>query len=400
MIQVIGAGPGAEECVTQEAREAIKGADVVFAAARHAYLAGEKLRALEPLERAMEEMRAFWAQGARVAVLVTGDPALYSLLPALAGAFGRENLSVIPGVGALQALCALLKEPWQDAAVLSAHGRSLSESALAHAVRTHERTFLFCDRTRGPAWLCAALRESGITGVSVAAGEKLTHPDARLIMGSPEALEGEAFDPLCVARVYNPSPAKGLPPVGIPDDEFGRGRTPMTKREIRQLVVSALRLQPGSVVWDVGAGTGSVSVECARQCPEGEVYAVERDADALDLVRQNARKFFVTNLRIIPGCAPEALFGLPAPTHVFLGGSGGGMEQILSHLERLGAPLRLAATAVTLESAHALTMRLSTWKNLEAAQVSVSRLEQAGAYRLLKAQNPVFLFSADWEGES
>jgi precorrin-6Y C5,15-methyltransferase (decarboxylating) len=397
-VRVIGAGPGGEGCLTGEAREAVGRANIVYAAERHAHLAGGKAKPLEPLERALEEMRSQWALGAKIAVLVSGDPALYSLLPALSRAFGRENLTVVPGFGALQALCAALKEPWQDAAVLSAHGRELSESRLAHAVRTHERVFLFCDRNHNPAWLCAALRENGVSGVEIAVGERLSYPDERVVSGTLEAVEGEVFDPLCLARVLNPRPVKGLPPIGIPDDEFTRGKTPMTKKEIRALAVAALRLQPDSVVWDVGAGTGSVSVECARQCPEGQVFAIERDKEALSLIHENAKKFFATNLTIVSGSAPEALSGLSSPTHVFLGGSGGGMGAILGHIEGLGVPVRLAATAVTLESAHFLCGRLSAWKDFEAAQVAVSRLERAGASHLFRAQNPVFLFSADWEG--
>ena len=395
-----GAGPGGEGCLTGEARAEIGRADIVYAAERHALLAGGKLRPLEPLERALEEMRSQWIQGAKVAVLVSGDPMLYSLLPALSRAFGRENLFVIPGHGALQSLCAALKEPWQDAAILSAHGREISGSHLAHTVRTHERTFLFCDQRHNPAWLCAALRVNGLSSVEIAVGERLTYQDGRVVSGPPEAVEGEAFDPLCLVRVLNPRPTKGLPPIGIPDKEFTRGKTPMTKKEIRALAVAALRLKPDSVVWDVGAGTGSVSVECARQCPEGYVFAIERDGEALSLIQMNAEKFFATNLIIVSGSAPEALSGLPSPTHIFLGGSGGGMGAILGHIEGLGASVRLAATAVTLESAHFLCGRLSGWKNLEAAQVAVSRLEPAGASHLFRVQNPVFLFSADWEGKA
>ncbi len=397
-VAVVGAGPGALDCLTPKALEAVEGADIVFAAERHAHFTGGKLRPLEPLERALEDMRSRRMMGAKVAVLVSGDPALYSLLPALSHAFGRENLSVIPGVGALQALCAQLKEPWQDAAVLSAHGRELAGSALAHTIRTHERTFLFCDSRHDPTWLCAALRENGISGVEVAVGERLSYPDERVISGSPEAIGRETFGPLCLARVFNPCPAKGLPDLGIPDGDFIRGKTPMTKKEIRTLAVAALHLATDSVVWDVGAGTGSVSVECARQCPEGAVYAVERDGEAILLIRENAQKFFATNLAIVPGSAPEALSSLPAPTHVFLGGSGGEMGAILGHIEALGTPVRLAATAVTLESARFMAKRLSGWKRFEAAQVLVSRLEPAGASHLFRAQNPVFLFSADWEG--
>ncbi len=194
----------------------------------------------------------------------------------------------------------------------------MSGSALAHAVRTHERTFLFCDARHNPAWLCAALRESGISGVEIAVGERLSYPDGRVVSGAPEAIEGEIFDPLCLTRVLNPRPVKGLPDVGIPDGEFVRGKTPMTKKGMRTLAVAALKLKPDSVVWDVGAGAGGVSVACARQYPEGAVYGVERDEEALSLIQMNAQKFFATNLAAVPGTAPEALQNLPAPTHVFM----------------------------------------------------------------------------------
>ena len=162
----------------------------------------------------------------------------------------------------------------------------------------------------------------------------------------------------------------------------------MTKREIRVQVLAALQLPPDAVVWDVGAGTGSVSVECARQCPLGAVYAIERDADALALIKQNQAYFHLQNLHIVEGEAPEALCGLPAPTHVFLGGTGKRTKEICAALP---AGVRIVATAVTMESAQEFAALLPDY---EAAQIAVSRLEKVGSYRMFRAQNPVFVFSA------
>ena len=173
----------------------------------------------------------------------------------------------------------------------------------------------------------------------------------------------------------------------------------MTKSEIRAQVMSKLRLSSDSVVWDVGAGTGSVSVECALNCPLGEVYAVERDEDALKLIGQNREKFSAFNISIVPGSAPEALEGLPAPTHVFLGGTGGETEEILKTLEGLDRTIRVCATAVTMESAELYMKLLSGYADFSAAQVAVSRLEKMGRYNMFRAQNPVFVFAATMEGK-
>lgn len=153
------------------------------------------------------------------------------------------------------------------------------------------------------------------------------------------------------------------------------------------------------MVWDVGAGTGSVSVECARACPWGTVWAIERDEDAVELIRANVRRFALQNVEVVPGSAPGALHDLPAPTHVFLGGCGGAACDVIALIESLDRPVRLVANAVTLESAAELMERLKGWQGLEASQVAVSRLDKVGRYRMFRAQNPVFVISADWEGK-
>ena len=148
-------------------------------------------------------------------------------------------------------------------------------------------------------------------------------------------------------------------------------------------------------ILDIGAGTGSVSVEIACQFPLGVVSAVEMKADALDLIRRNAEKFHALNLRVVPGRAPDALAGLPAPDAVFLGGTTGAAEDIVHVLRRLQRPIRLVATAVTMESAQALVRLMRPMVDFEARQVAVSALESVGRYTMFKAENPVFIFSAN-----
>ena len=395
-IDVISAGPGEKSLLTEEAKRAIQNADVIFCADRHAGLVPDagKRRPLTPFSAALDDLEALLRESRRPAVLVSGDAGLYSLLPTLKKRFGAEKVRVLPGVSSLQAFCARLCVPWQETAVLSAHGRSLSPSALCHAVRTHARTLMLLDGERDPNWVWNTLRTGGLDDTHLTIGERISYPDERVA-----AYESRTYDPLSVALIENNCPEPGIPPIGLQDDAFIRGKTPMTKREIRIQVLATLALPPDAVVWDVGAGTGSVTVECARQCPRGRVYAIERDEDALHLIEENIAHFHLTNTVIIAGSAPEVLESLPAPTHVFLGGTGGKTKEILEKLKGMNAPVRLCATAVTMESAQEYGTLLQDFDHFSDVQIAVSRIEPVGGYHMFRAQNPVFIFSADMGGK-
>ncbi|MBR5752441.1 MAG: precorrin-6y C5,15-methyltransferase (decarboxylating) subunit CbiE [Clostridia bacterium] len=394
-LYVIGAGPGSGDMMTPEAQNAVNKADLVWCAERNDALVPQiKRRSLTPFAAAMDEMEQALKLGRRPAVLLSGDTGLYSLLLLLEKRFGKEGIHVICGVSSVQALCARLGVSWQDAKIVSAHGRALSLNALCHFCRTNPKTIVLLDGENNPIWVHAALSEGGLTGARLFIGEKLSYPDE-----SVGLYEDREYDPLSVALILNDAPHDDIRPSGLDDTEFIRGKTPMTKSEIRAQVISKLRLAPDSVVWDIGAGTGSVSVECALNCPLGEVYAVERDEEALELIRQNKANFRALNIRITAGSAPGALEGLPAPTHVFLGGTGGETEEILKKLESFGRRIRVCATAVTMESAELYMKLLSGYADFSAAQVAVSRLEKVGRYNMFRAQNPVFVFAATMEGE-
>ena len=387
-VQVIGIGPGGAQLLTLEARAAIDAAEVVFAAARHMPLAPGALP-LEPLSDAPKRIRAALDRGARTAVLVSGDPCLYSLLGMLRRELGAERIEVVPGLGAIQTFCARMGVLWQGAKILSGHGRDLSVSALGHHVRSHARAILFCDSEHDAAWAARGLLAEGLENVRMCVGERLSCPDERLTWGTPAELSGGDFDPLSLVWFENGALRPGLPAFGIPDEQFVRGKIPMTKREIRVQIMAALDVRPDSVVWDIGAGTGSVSVECARACPLGQVYAVEQKAEGVALIRENARRFHINNLTALEGEAPAALADLPAPTHVFIGGTGGHLREILEQLP--GAP-RVVATAVTLESIAELSQCFpECMDGVEFIQLSVGRAEELGRYHLLRGMNPVLI---------
>lgn len=184
---------------------------------------------------------------------------------------------------------------------------------------------------------------------------------------------------------------------GIADDLFIRGNVPMTKEEIRAVTLAKARLAPGQIVWDVGAGTGSLSVEAALQVPGGVVYAVERNPEGIDLIRRNSFTFQLDNLRLIEGEAPEALAGLPDPDRVIVGGSGGKLAEILEVIFRRLLPGgRVVLNAVTVETT-ALSIELmeNLFGGVDFVQIITARAVKAGGSHLLKGMNPVTVISAE-----
>lgn len=188
---------------------------------------------------------------------------------------------------------------------------------------------------------------------------------------------------------------------GIPDEFFFRGDIPMTKEEVRTVTLAKARLGPGQVVWDIGSGTGSLAIEAARLIGNGTVYAIEQNPVARELIRKNIYQFDLKNIKVIEGRAPEALLPLPVPQRVFIGGSGGKLEEIINLLQiRLNPGARVVINALTLETLTRILVLLDQlpWKK-EVVQVSVTRAVSRGNYHLLHALNPVWIIAVQKEGD-
>ena len=185
------------------------------------------------------------------------------------------------------------------------------------------------------------------------------------------------------------------------DREFIRGKIPMSKEEIRSTVISKLQLTKNAIVYDIGSGTGSVAVEIAERSGTIKVYAVERKKEGADLIRENRKKFRLPNIEVIEGTAPEILKELPAPTHVFIGGSGGRLKDMIEALYNKNTEIKIVVTAVSMETIKELTELLEDEriKNPEIIQMQLSRSWEAGSYHLMKAENPVFLCDFNIQGK-
>lgn len=389
-VYLIGVGPGDPAAMTAAARAAIDRCPVLVGAKR--LLAGYPDKTCIPAVLAPEVAGAVAAQTEwPVAVLLSGDIGFYSGAKKLYPLLGEYEVEALPGLSSVVQFCARLHTPWEDLFLVSAHGRAHNAPG---EVQCHPRTFLLTGGDYRVERLCADLCRWGLGRVTVHVGENLGYPNERITSGTAEELSRGSFDSLAVALVENPAPVRReYSAPGIPDDAFIRGKVPMTKEEVRALAVSRLHLRRADTVWDVGAGTGSVSVECALAVPAGRVFAVECKNEAVELLRRNKERFGVTNLHIVPGTAPEALEDLPAPDRVFVGGSSGNLKEILTLALEKNPSCRVVVTAVTLETL-AEAGRVFPALGLGSGapvQIAVTRTRTAGRYHLMDAQNPVWM---------
>ena len=332
----------------------------------------------------------------RFAVVMSGDSGFFSgtkkLLPLLMDCTVR----VLPGLSSLSVLCARLGVSYEDVVPVSVHGR---DHDIAPDVRRNPRVFALVGGENGMANLCRRLSDAGLGDVRVSVGERLSYPDERITRGTAEALQNGCFQPLSVALIENDN-AGEAPFFGLPDSAFLRGSgedgvVPMTKSEVRAVCMSKLRVQPDSICWDVGAGTGSVSIEMASQAYNGAVYAIEKKEAAVQLLTENKDVFHADNLHVISGAAPEACADLAAPTHVFIGGSSGNLRDIVTLILDKNPRARIVATAITLESVAELTELLGefTGGETEIVSMTVARGRTAGRYHLMTGQNPIYIFT-------
>lgn len=417
-VTIIGAGPGNPDLLSRAALDAIDIADVVIGA--HRALVGidvppDVVRC--ELVKTADIVAALTdaASWQRVVVVMTGDVGLFSgarrLVEALSGN-AQVDVRVIPGISSASYLAARLARPWQDWRFASAHG--VACDIVAEAERAGE-LFLVTSGGEDPSRLSGELVLAGFGDARVTVAERLSYPDERITCATASEITGQTFDDLNVMLIDFAGGA-GSPAgssasraaisrwpyasSGIPDELFIRGDVPMTKQEVRAVALAKLRLTATDTVWDVGAGTGSVSIEAALVARAGSVWAVERNATGVRLIRENADAFGCGNVHAVPGVAPEALAKLPVPDAVFVGGSAGELPSIVEAALEKNSQVRLCVPCVTVETLTEACALLSgsRFKEFEACQVSAARAEAVGSHHLMKAQNPVFLVSARGAG--
>ena len=389
-VNIIGIGMGGNG-LTMSAKQRIDESDLIVGARRMVESVALGKDILE--EYRSDEIIDYLEKNPKyrcISVLMSGDIGFYSGAKKLLERIDREKYDVHtePGISSAVYLCSKIGTSWQDVYMTSAHGR---EANLVGLSRIHNKVFTLLSEEDSVHEMAKQFIDYGMD-VQITVGQDFGYDTEKVFTGTPEQVLKESFGKLCVALIINDRPVRSNP-ISIPDEEFTRGDAPMTKSEVRALSVAKLKLSDDSVVYDIGAGTGSVSIEMALCAVNGTVYAIEKEDAAADLIEVNKLKFKTPNLQVIRGLAPEAMRDLPAPTHAFIGGSSGNLKDIISCLLKKNPQIRIVINSVTVETLEETTQVIRDFNLVEEdfTCINVSRARKLGRYHLMTAQNPVYI---------
>lgn len=398
-ISLVGVGMGAEKTLTLEGKKALNEAELLIGAKRMTEAVqkpGQMVLHEYRSEKIVEYIREH-PKYRTVAIALSGDVGFYSgakkLIDQLDG-----NVEVICGISSVVYFMSKIGLSWDDAKIVSAHGRNCN---LISLIRHNPKVFSILGTEDGVAVLASRLVYYGMGDVTLYVGENLSYENEKIFHDKAANLTEYRGDALSVVTACNEKATPMSAVHGISDGEFLRGKAPMTKEEVRTVSLSKLRLSEDSVCYDVGAGTGSVSVEMALRAWMGQVYAIEKKEDALALLKENKKKFAVDNLAIIPGVAPEAMTELPAPTHAFIGGSSGNMQDIINLLLEKNPKVRIVINCITLETVTEAMNAIRDFglEDVDIVQLAAARSKSIGRYHMMMGENPIYIISCSGRGE-
>ena len=332
-----------------------------------------------------------------IVVLASGDPLFFGIGSILTNALGPDQVRIHPNISSVAAAFGRIKRSWSNARVVSLHGRK-DETMLFQALNEADTVAVFTDPVKNPAWIAAQLIAKGRTDYKLCVLESLGADTERVDWYDPEqALEMNFAEPNLVILDKN-KVAQALertPHLGIPDHDFVHQKGLITKSEIRAITLAKLRLMPDHVVWDLGAGSGSVSIEAALLARRGSVIAVEKNPDRVHQIEANLRRFGLTNLQVVRAVLPDGLEGLPRPDRIFIGGGGKHLKSIIE-----SAASRLKQDGLMVINTVLMASLLTALDTLEAlafeanmVQVQISHSHKMPWSVRLEAHNPVWIIT-------
>lgn len=396
-VNIVGIGPGNPDLLTGEARQAIAASNILLGDKRMlSAFADSSKTVYDTIKTSAIAEVAAKADPAKdvLAVLVSGDVGFFSLAKTISGKLPDCECVRYCGISSLVYFASKLQLSWDDAKIVSMHGR---DQNLVAAVAQNKKVFSLTGGDHSPQALCKQLCEHGLGQVLVYVGENLSYHEEKITQGTAEEISALSFPSLSVMMLLNDEANCFEPTVhGLADDLFMRSKVPMTKQEVRSVSMSKLMPKATDVIYDIGAGTGSCSVELALIAKQGKVWAFERNPVAVELLGKNKELFGLTNLDVIAGEALENIKTMPAPDCVFVGGSGGDLCEMLDVIYAKNSKCRIVINAITVET---LAQVAAYYKehpdySLEIVNVFVARSKKLGSYNLMMAQNPVYVMTA------
>ncbi|MEA4903122.1 precorrin-6y C5,15-methyltransferase (decarboxylating) subunit CbiE [Desulfitobacterium sp.] len=400
MIKIMGIGPGSREWLPPAIIEIVMSCDVLFGGNRALELfpdfQGDCSVLSGKLSTAILEIRTALTEKKQVGVLVSGDPGFYSFLPMLKREFPETEMRIYPGISSMQFAFARAGLPWQEAEFQSVHGRSLDTLPLTF----QKPLAVLTGGENSPQKVAAYYQQYGLN-LKISLGNRLSYPDEEWINTDVQTLAHEKNQYNNAIVLLHPfsfdderKENVNIEGLGIPDEEFIRGKVPLTKTEVRVQVLAEAKIRETDKILDVGAGTGSLSIEAARLAGRGLVFAVEEDHEAQELILLNQSKFGIPNLRLVRGTAPEVFAEIPPVDVCLIGGSQGRLKEILEKAPLLPGG-RVVLTAVTLETVGGglELLKQQGFEEIDVVSIQAVRWKEIKDFHMAQAMNPVFIIS-------
>lgn len=343
-----------------------------------------------------------------IVLLASGDPMFFGIGRRAIREFGKECVEIIPDLSSIQLAFSRIKESWDDAFLMSLHGgpepdkrRRLEYeiSDIPSLLMRHKKIAILTDKENNPVKIAEVINSSLITRhfpLIMYVCERLGYADEKITEGSSEQIAGMRFsEPNVVIVKSEVRSQKSEVRFGLTETEIAHSKGLITKDEVRAVTIHKLRLPQKGVFWDIGAGSGSVSIEAARLYPELKVFAIEKDKEQINHIRENKERFNALNIEIISGEAHNALINLPSPDRVFIGGSGGRLKEIIDFIAMMQTPI-IVINATTIETLHEAVQYLeNSGFEVEISEVSISRSKIVSNKRHMSALNPVFIITGE-----
>ena len=388
-IYIVGIGVDGEKTLTKEAKNAIDSSELLIGAKRMAepFLNLNKEVFYSYLPNEISD-KINSTDALTVSVLMSGDSSFFSGTKKLLEKLDNCDVEIISGISSMSYFCGKLGISYENMKFVSLHG---VESNIAVNVKLNEKCFFLLGGKITPSDICKSLIEYSLDDVQIYIGENLGYESEKIVSGRPKDYVSYNSENLSVMIIENKHHLK-FTPVGINDEDFIREKTPMTKSIIRSSIISRLNIGNSDICWDIGCGSGSVTVEMAFQCCDGKVYAFDKNHDAVSLTEKNLSRFSCDNAKIIEGNCPEILSDIPSPDKVFIGGSSGSLSGIFGVIKEKNPCADIVITAVTLETLNNAVSVFDEYNGeYDVVQIAVTNTKRAGRYNLFQAENPVFL---------
>ena len=399
-VKIVGLGLGSREFLTPCALSALENAEEVFITdtlEKRLELSFENV-----IHTSLSEIaeKVINSSAKNIVIPVSGDVNFFSLSQTLEPKLSLcEDISLvfINGISSMQYFFAKLKLRYDDVKIISAHGRKIEISAV---VSYNRKVFSLTGGDNNVSYICKKLFEKGLGYVNVSIGENLGLESEKIYSGTASDFVDCSISSLAVMFIENIKAVN--PDIMFKDEDFERAKVPMTKEEIRWLSVSKLQIQPKDIVYDIGAGTGSVTLEMAKKARESLVYAIEQKAEAVALIEKNIENLGCHNIELVQAKAPDVMELWEAPDKVFVGGSSGNLGDILmciiNKAKMAKKPFKLVINTVTIETLTESTQVLNKldFEDVEYVNISSAKSQKMGAYNLMIAANPVYIISAQY----